>query len=260
MRQRTVAGVDWAGGMWLAVIFEQGSYSNCVLEGDFRAFWDEHRSLEDVFIDVPIGLPDDGETVVQRETVDSLARSMTGRPSSVFPVPSRNVAADVYSHGAHYDEVARRNETDIGKGLSTQSYHIAEGIGEVDSVLRGDERAKEVVIESHPEVCFRGLLGRRLRHSKKTAAGVGERLEALETVVDEPGTLLRDITTDLADTPGADGVEIDDVLDALVLGVVAREAAGDPRTLPEDPETDREDLPMQMAYWAREPIRKGIDE
>jgi predicted RNase H-like nuclease len=259
MEQRTVAGVDWAGGTWLAIVFDGGSYSDCVVERDFREFFEAYRPLDDVFIDVPIGLPEDGETVVEREKVDSLARSITGRPSSVFPVPSRTVATDVYKHDVRYDEAARRNEADIGKGLSSQSYHITDGIGEIDSVLRGDEQLKHVILESHPEVCFRGLLGRELHHSKKTAAGVGERLEALGELVDEPGALLRTVTDDLASTPGADGVEIDDVLDALALGIAAHETAGDPRTIPKDPETDRAGLPMQMVYWARDPIHEELE-
>lgn len=259
MERRTVAGVDWAGGTWLAIVFDGGSYSDCVVEGDFWRFWEQHRPLDHVFIDVPIGLPEDDETVIERETVDSLARSITGRPSSVFPVPSRTVATEVYENGAQYDEAAKQNESDIGKGLSSQSYHITDGIGEIDAILRGDEQLKGVILESHPEVCFRGFLGRELQHSKKTAAGVGERLEALGELVDEPGALLRRVTDDLASTPGADGVEVDDVLDALALGIAAHEAAGDPRTLPENPETDRARLPMQMAYWAREPIHEELE-
>lgn len=142
--------------------------------------------------------------------------------------------------------MARQNEADIGKGLNRQSYFIASGIGEVDALLRDSDEAREIVVESHPEVCFRGLSGQKLQHSKVSAAGVGERLDALCTEVEGPGTLVQEITRDLVGE--SEGVEIDDVLDALALGVVAWRPRDEISFLPEDWPTDSKDLPMRFAY------------
>lgn len=99
MPARSVAGVDWAGGQWLGVTFQNRSYDGCILASDFEDLWD--RELDLILVDVPIGLPEDSETMRDRQRVDSRARSVTGRPSSVFPVPSRGAAKKAYE-GASY--------------------------------------------------------------------------------------------------------------------------------------------------------------
>ena len=182
MTPDTVAGVDWAGGAWLAVVFDGTGGPDARLERDLEALWND--GVDRLLVDVPIGLPHDAETLVKREAVDSAARSAAERPSSVFPVPSRG-ACEAARDGADYEAVSERNRADLGKGLSRQSYHIAPAVGEVDAFLRRDEAAREAVMEAHPEVCFRGLNGRRLDHSKTTAPGVGERLGALDGPLDE---------------------------------------------------------------------------
>lgn len=255
MTSRFVAGVDWAGGKWLAVTFRDESYAGCILEEDFEGFWKKDQTPDLVLVDVPIGLPEDQKTRTDRERVDSLVRSVTGRPRSVFPVPSRGAARVAYKEGAEYEEVARVNQRDIGKGLNKQSYHITHGIGEIDTLLENHEQARTKTVESHPELCFRTLLGRQLQHPKNTAAGVGERLNALRNQIPEPGTLLEQITGDLVGQ--STDVDIDDVLDALVLGLVASRTKDELMYLPEDWKTDPEGLPMRMAYWAEEPLSQS---
>lgn len=219
------------------------------MEEDFSELLQNKHGFDLLLVDVPIGLPDNEETLVHREEVDSLARSVTGRSSSVFPVPSREAAKQAYE-GADYEDVAKQNEQDIAKGLTKQSYQIAAGIGEIDELLKENEKAREVVIEGHPEVCFRGLLGCQLRYSKDTAAGVGERLKALRSCIDQPGALLEEVTADLIGE-SAD-VEIDDVVDAIALGVVASQS--ELQYLPKEWENDSESLPMRMAWWIERAI------
>ena len=117
MTSSAVAGVDWAGGEWLVVRFRDGSYDTCRVEPDFETLWQEHDDLDRILIDVPIGLPD-GETLVQRERVDSMARSVTGFSSSVFPVPSRGAAAGAHEEAEYDETVAQQNQDDIDKGLT----------------------------------------------------------------------------------------------------------------------------------------------
>lgn len=260
MHAGRVAGVDWAGGKWLAVVLEDGGY-DCLLEDDFETIW-EDRQLDRILVDVPIGLPE-GEDVhlAEREELDSKARAVTGRPSSVFPVPSREAARKAYDdEDAGYDDIARQNEDDLGKGLSMQSYYIAAAIGEVDQLLVGSDAAKERVVEAHPEVCFCALEGDRLAYSKDNAAGVGERLAALGNEIHNPGESLEKITGKLAEKDDPESVDVDDVLDALVLCVTARRAEDGLRFLPakgepdqvysdREYETDSEGVPIRMAYW-----------
>ncbi|OSO97574.1 hypothetical protein B9H04_12460 [Halorubrum ezzemoulense DSM 17463] len=256
MTPDTVAGVDWAGGAWLAVVFDGTGGPDARLERDLEALWND--GVDRLLVDVPIGLPHDAETLVKREAVDSAARSAAERPSSVFPVPSRG-ACEAARDGADYEAVSERNRADLGKGLSRQSYHIAPGVGEVDAFLRRDEAAREAVMEAHPEVCFRGLNGRRLDHSKTTAPGVGERLGALDGHLDDPGAALGRVCRRLADEP-IDAVReadptADDAVDALGLAVVARRPVDELRFLPGDADhRDDEGVPMRMAYWSADPL------
>lgn len=265
MPTETVAGVDWAGGAWLAVVFDGDDEPAARLERDLETLWND--GVDRMLVDVPIGLPDDAETLAQREAVDSAARAAAERPSSVFPVPSRGACRAAMA-GAEYETVNERNSADLDKGLSRQSYHIAPAVGEVDAFLREDEAAREAVMEAHPEVCFRGLAGQPLEHSKTGAPGVGERLGALDGHLDDPGVVLgricrrlADAAVDVADAPKrtdvADAADptVDDAVDALGLAVVARRPVDDLRFLPDGSEyRDREGIPMRMAYWSPESL------
>lgn len=247
---RTV-GVDWAGDGWLAVIFDDGRYKRSVHNEELSQILTTNKPLNRVLVDVPIGLPEDVESLKARESLDSRARSFTGRPSSVFPVPSRTAARRAY-RGESYTEVRNQNHSDIEKGLNKQSYNIAEAIGEVDILLEEHKNWKNTLIESHPEVCFRGLLGSELTHSKKCAPGVGERLKALDKAIKSPGQLLQNLTTDLISE--SDEIDLDDVLDALVLGVIATHAGDQLRYLPDSWAEDPVGLPMRMAFQDSDPM------
>ncbi|QAU11526.1 DUF429 domain-containing protein [Halorubrum sp. BOL3-1] len=262
MPTETVAGVDWAGGAWIAVVFDGDDELRCRLEADLETLWND--SVNRILVDVPIGLPDGPETLAKREAVDSAARSAAERPSSVFPVPSRG-ACELARDGADYETVSERNRADLDKGLSRQSYHIAPAVGAVDAFLRGDEAARERVMEAHPEVCFRGLSGRALERSKTTAPGVGERLDALDGHLDDPdatlGRICRELVDETSATEGTESVDdtadptVDDAVDALGLAVVARRPTDELRFLPGDAtHRDDEGIPMRMAYWSDEPL------
>lgn len=252
MSGETVAGVDWASGDWLAIVIEDGGSVDYLLENDFSSIWESDRVFNRILIDVPIGLPHDEETLEKREKLDSAARTATGRSSSVFPVPSRE-ACQKAKNGQSYQTVVDQNQEDLSKGLTWQSYHIAAGIGEIDSFLKDTETAKEIIIESHPEVCFRGLLGHQLVHSKKSAQGIGERLDALDGHLDDPeavfGQICRDLVGEQTD------VDTDDVVDALGLAVVACHDRDELRVLPDNEKyRDGERIPIQMAYWSEESL------
>ncbi|MDL0136857.1 DUF429 domain-containing protein [Halobacterium salinarum] len=250
MASQVVAGVDWAGSGWLAVYFKNRSFDGYSFASTFDALW-ENREPELLLVDVPIGLPEDTASLTARENLDSQARSVTERPSSVFPVPSCEACRMTYEDDASYEEVVTQSEADLDKGLSWQSYYIASGIGEVDAFLRQHDEAEQRIIEAHPEVCFRALLGRPLEYGKTSAPGVGERLTALETLLETPGDTLGTVAKKFQGEPSA--IDIDDVLDALVLAATASKGE-ELDCLPEEWSTDPVGIPMRMAYWGEESL------
>jgi predicted RNase H-like nuclease len=241
-------GVDWAGGQWFCIEFRDGEYVEYTLHPPFEEVWVQYETADRIVVDIPVGLPNES-TLEQREMLDARARSVTGFPSSVFPAPSRAAVKEAVACGS-YEAVSNANEDEIGKGLSRQSYQLAGAAGQVDAVLQTNEDARASVIEAHPEVCFRGLLGQQLQHTKRSAAGVGERLEALAAVHEIPEATLRHVTTELSGD--SETVEVDDELDALVLAVVA--AADDIYYLTGESRDDATGIPMRMAYTAAEPL------
>ena len=95
------------------------------------------------------------------------------------------------------------------------------------------------------------MLGHQLSHSKKSAGGIGERLEALDGHLDDPEAVFGQLCRDLVGEQT--GVDIDDVVDALGLAVVASYSREELRFLPDGEEyRDGERLPVQMAYWSEE--------
>jgi predicted RNase H-like nuclease len=234
-------GVDWATDGWLAVCLDGDE--TVTLHDEFRDVWHAYRDADRILVDVPIGLPSSKEPTRQ---CDSLARDVIGpRRSSVFPPPTR-AALGHDDHAAASD--ANRNA--IGKGLSIQAYHIADGIEAVDDLLRSDPQARETIREAHPEVCFRAFAGDPLSHSKTTAVGYAERLTALEDAGVDAAGLVHRLAKNVPETE----VGIDDVVDATALAVTARLGPGTLRTLPPERVGDEEDLPMEMVYRARDPL------
>ena len=192
-----------------------------------------------MLIDIPIGLPDEGST---ERLCDLEARKVLAphRTSSVFPVPSRAATyADSYEEACERDEAAR------GKRLSRQSWAIVPKIREVDSLLRAHPEIRPRLRETHPEVCFWGLSGHSMRHSKKTREGFHKRLEILcEVLPDAP-----DLFGAAFLMHGGFEASRDDILDALAAAVSASRL-GECLTLPRVPETDSTGLPMEIVYLA----------
>ena len=242
-------GVDWARGQWLVISLTRTDDITVDVEPDFEALM-ETTGGSQVVVDVPIGLLEErdrgGDEPVRRQC-DVAARKYIGpRYRSVFPAPSRP-AAHRAADDRPYDEVADMNQVVTGKRITQQAYHISKAIAEVDVYMLKTDSA-ETVLEGHPEVCFRAFKGDYLRHSKTSAAGVGERLTALESVLNDPAKLLHDALTELEGTEHK--VQVDDVLDAIALAATAHEPVDDLCSLPEteDPPKDVRGIPMQMVY------------
>lgn len=259
-------GVDRDGSDWLAVGYSEQSAIRATVYETIDQLWGDHGEYADrIVVDVPIGLCgslddsdpcgriDDGEL---SRRCDDLARTVIGpRFSSVFTAPCRR-AVEEAAKGKSYGKVNETNKSHTGKGLMQQAANIAPGIVEVDEVLR-DRGDPDILVEGHPEVCFRSFSDSDLEHSKKTAPGVVERLSLLESTSEyEQGTWRR-LARELADEGHDTG--LDDLLDALALAVTAGAPSAELQTLPPDPPEDDEGLPMQMVYRRDEPFEIDAD-
>ncbi|MCY3875968.1 MAG: DUF429 domain-containing protein [Rhodobacteraceae bacterium] len=188
-----------------------------------------------IFVDIPIGL--------QAETrrCDASARRFLGLPraSSVFPAPAREALGC-----PDYATASQRNQEETSRKLTKQTFAIIPKIREVDTLLRASRKARRIVREVHPEVCFRGFAGRSMTVNKKKPEGYRERVAVLgrlrpcvEREIEDMVALHRDR-----------GVARDDVVDAMAAVITAASDSSVLRTLPETPEMDSQGLPMEMVY------------
>lgn len=256
-------GVDWAGGDWVFVKYGSGAVEADV-EPDIDSICSRFTQQDlKIAFDVPIGLP--SEEGSQFRDCDSRAREVIGYPraSSVFNAPAREAVIEQQEEEASYQSVSEKNKNVTNKGLSMQSYHIIDAIGQMDEYLNSEDGPPLSQedgtfgrwFESHPEVCFRAFAGNELEHSKTSAAGFAERLDALEgqpADIERPEELVRDVCDDLA---VHDNVEINDVLDALVLAITAAGEEEELHRLPEEnPPLDENNLPKEIVYLSEGPV------
>lgn len=210
MSPSPVAGVDGARGRWLMATVHDRAAALTLHESFVDVLRDADRLGVDVVgVDMPIGLAADGHRPGDLE-----ARALLGpRRSSLFPTPARAVL-----DAADYADALRRSRAASGKGLSKQAFNLVPMIRQVRGAITTADCDR--VIEVHPESSFVQLAGAALE-SKKTAAGVGQRLRVLRPLVD-------DLDAVLGGAPA--GCAVDDALDALVVAwSAARWAAGTAR-------------------------------
>lgn len=237
-------GVDWSPDGWVAVAFGRQAFVGAAVYEEVGDLWYAYEErARRICIDVPIGLVEEGDPTREAER---LARQVLGpRKSSVFTPPVREA-----TRKRRYPAAKRTMERLTGTGLSKQAFAISPGIAAVDELLQEVPESRDVLVESHPEVCFRAFAGEPLEYSKKTAGGYAERMRALaEFDHDAPPTV-----QSVAEAVAGRDVRVDDVLDALALGYTARPAPAELRSLPPDPPTDATGLPMRMCYRADEPL------
>ncbi|MFZ5516174.1 MAG: DUF429 domain-containing protein [Candidatus Zhuqueibacterota bacterium] len=231
-----VAGIDACPAGWFAVVCDgQGNWT-CEIHENAQALWERNRHLFLILIDIPIGLPFE----VKRQC-DSEARKILGRrASSVFPAPSREAV-----RAKTYEEACLRNMEVLGKKISRQTWNISPKIRQVDDLLQSDLSARATLRESHPEIAFGTLnTGAVLFHSKKTPAGLGERLRILAAHHSQAEKIMNHA----AQTFSRKVLGLDDILDALCLAVTAMQPPESLVTLPEFPPLDKLGLPMEIVY------------
>ncbi|MEB3305612.1 MAG: DUF429 domain-containing protein [Cyanobacteriota bacterium] len=184
-------------------------------------------------IDIPIGLAERGPRACDRQ-----ARALLGaRRSSVFPAPLRPVLA-----AASYGEANALSRQLQGRGLSLQSFHLLAKIRDVDGLLHHHRALRPLLLETHPELCFREWNGGTpLEHGKATPAGRLQRLTLVESLF--PGEFAR-----IRPTLPRRAVADDDLLDAFALLRSAMRRAWGQAIWVGEEEHDSCELPMRIWF------------
>jgi predicted RNase H-like nuclease len=221
-------GVDACRQGWVAVAYQPGTDVRGVLLEDLADLSATLPEATGVGVDIPIGLLDD-----RHRAADLAAREVLGpRRSSIFVTPVRSAL-----HAPTHAEASARNREVTGHGISQQAYALRGKIRQAETWVA---RASLPVWEVHPEVSFTTLTGRPASASKRTWAGLCERLEALRAVGIEIGRL----------DPAGERAGADDVIDAtLAAWSTHRLLAGRGRSLPDPPEHDPA-TGRPIAIWA----------
>ena len=208
-----LVGIDGCPTGWVAARLAHGRITWSTAEVDGIAVLIEGTTA----IDIPVGLLEHGW-----RDCDLAARELLGQARSrVFLTPPRQVL-ERHLAGAPNDEVQAVCRDLTGQGVSRQGLGLAARILAVDRIVATSPAPD--VHEVFPELAFAALAGDVLA-SKKTAAGVGQRLAAL--------TQWRADTIDvLVHAPS--GIPVDDCLDALIcLWSAERIARGEVQAVPE---------------------------
>lgn len=204
-----IAGIDACPKGWVAVRLAPAGLR--VARGaQLDELIAQLEPLAVIAIDMPIGRP-----ATFREC-DRLARTyVKPRHNSVFSTPPAAVLA-----APSFDEANERAHQLVGMGISQQAWALRANIAVVQGLADEDAR----IIEVHPEVSFRALVGTPIVWPKTSWNGQAARRHALAAAgIDLPEML----------EEACGGVPPADVLDAAVAAWSARRyATGDVQSLP----------------------------
>ena len=208
-------GVDGCAAGWFYIALgEQGEYCYGVV-GELREIVDKAHVRDRVFVDIPIGLPDKGMPEPRKFDIEARQRLGWPRRASVFPAPARETLAAADD----YQKACRANQQAVGRKISRQTFGILPKIRDADDLLRHDEKARKIVREVHPELCFWELNDKHpMKHSKKTKEGQDERLAMLARIWSRARTALDEICAEYR----RKDVAKDDIVDAMAAAVAAQ--------------------------------------
>lgn len=231
-------GVDGCKGGWFAVGLDENRVEYGVFD-TFAGIFDNHNDMQRCFVDIPIGLPESGDREADKEARAALPSHLK---SSIFNVPVRSAV-----YAVSKNEAKSVNKKLTGKSLSEQSIGIVPKIREVDSFLRNHPDVQARVFESHPETCFVHIMGQDVKYRKKDFLGGLERFRIIRNFVFNLEEMLGSIRNDYP----LSKLGSDDILDAFILALTARECKGKPFFFPvgrNQPPRDEMGLPMAIWY------------
>ena len=237
---RKYLGVSWASKGWLGVVLRADGGDTTELFPSMWNLWQAHSDADRVCIDIPAGLPADGPRACDTEA-KQLLQPVSRR---VLYTPTRAAVAK-----RTLTEAKALNE-ESGYSIQNRAWSIVPRIREVDTFLQATPAAQDVVVETHPELCFFGLADRTpVTDSKRTSAGIERRLQLLadedigaKRLYDDATEFLQPAYAPLIGGPA-------DIVDALAAAVTAQRDVDRCETLPSGThERDECGLPMQMVY------------
>ncbi len=225
-------GVDGCKGGWIAAILDHGKLilKKYTWLQDIISMYPE---FDEFLIDMVIGLQSSTEHI----RPDSYARSLIKeRTSTIFPAPCRQAV-----YASSVSEAYQENERVLGKKFTPLTVGILPKMREVDVFLQKHSEFKNVIKESHPEVCFAKLNGKTVLSKKSEMDGIEERIQILTPYIKELSLAkLLYVAKDFR-------CNVDDVIDAICLAVTANYVYHDKfMLLPEAPMEDETGLLMQM--------------
>lgn len=158
-------GVDWASGTWVVVEATEDTIE-VGTEPSLLNVWREYADrATEILVDVPVHLESNGTRRCDSEAKEYLKP----RGSTVFWTPTKGAIA-----AESYDDAEAAND----RGLGSHSWGLIPQIREVNALLGESDGAREMIYESHPEVCFKAFCGEALP-SKKTLEGFSNRKDCL---------------------------------------------------------------------------------
>jgi predicted RNase H-like nuclease len=240
----TFVGTGLCADGWVAVVHGTDGFDHAGVFEEFGALWGSYEDSADrIAVPVPVGLRERGE---EPRPPERLARELLGpRRSAVYDAPVREA-----TRKQRYQTASRVNERKAGRGLTREAFADAGAVAEVDELLSAIPEARPIVVEAHPELCFRAFRGEPHEYDGRTAAGYAERLRTLAAF--DPNAPVDVVAA--AEATGGHEVAVADVLDATALALTVRPGEGELRSLPEDPPNDPEGLPMRMVYRSAEAL------
>lgn len=220
-------GCDGFRNGWVAVTID-GDRCSIAFPSDIS--WLASQRFDCAAIDIPIGMPDDGDRLCDR-----LARAQL-RPhgSRVFSGARRWLWEEFGDPTSANDEALRREQTRV----SLQLWHIGAKIMEVDSFVRAHRSLD--LREAHPELVFLRLNAGQPLPSKHTEQGLALRRELLLA------NGFADLDEWLTARRRGTGAKRDDILDACAVALAANEPSG--RVPDGDAPCDTIGLPMQIWF------------
>ena len=232
-------GIDGCKGGWITAAICDGKLNMY----KFGSLYEITKELpfDACLIDMVIGLQGHEKQV----RPEGMARKiLKGRASTVFPAPCRKAV-----YGETKEDRLRANVEVLHKKFTSQTDAIIPKIREVDEFLQSNDRYKNRLQESHPELCFARLNGEVLSTSKHDAEGVKERSAVIADYLPEV------TETWIAATARKLKCNEDDITDSVCLAIVANLLMqGKTESIPPEPMADDTGLLMQMVIpkdgWA----------
>jgi predicted RNase H-like nuclease len=223
-----VLGVDGCASGWIAVRLDVDGAARFSVAHEFASLAGAGDAL--TYIDMPIGLPESGERGCDR----AARKLLKGAAARVFLGLRRPLLGCPGDYAA-----ANRWAKADGKGLSRQAFAILPKIAEIDRAMT--PARQKAIRESHPELVFCRFNGGVPLLSKHTAEGLRQRRQIVA------GHGIKDIDRWLGELRGT-GAKPDDLLDAAILAVAARDAARGPSWRVKCPEA-RDARGLRMDIW-----------